>query len=70
MKRFPDQPAHPERLCWGCDRYCASNDMLCGNGSVRTPHPVELFGPDWAEEAPTTTPVDGLPVPPQGVPHG
>ena len=21
--------------------------MLCGNGSERTPHPAELFGPDW-----------------------
>jgi len=23
--------------------------MMCGNGSVRTPHPAELFGDDWAE---------------------
>jgi hypothetical protein len=23
--------------------------MMCGNGSVRTPHPVELFGDDWNE---------------------
>lgn len=22
--------------------------MLCGNGSERTQHPAELFGPDWA----------------------
>lgn len=46
---FPDHPAHPERLCWGCDRYCAARDMQCGNGSVRTPHPSELFGDDWRE---------------------
>jgi hypothetical protein len=52
VKKFPEQPAHPERLCWGCDRYCASTDMLCGNGSVRTPHPIELFGPDWAAPRP------------------
>lgn len=59
-KRFPDNPPHPERNCWGCDRYCAANGMLCGNGSERTQHPAELFGPDWAqwqasEEAPRHT---------------
>ena len=48
-KRFPDAPAHPERTCWGCDRFCSSKSMLCGNGSVRTPHPAELFGDDWRE---------------------
>lgn len=48
-KKFPEQPAHPERNCWGCDRYCASNAMLCGNGSERTQHPVELFGLEWAK---------------------
>ena len=53
-KRFPANPPHPERNCWGCDRYCAANSMLCGNGSERTQHPAELFGPDWAAwEAPT-----------------
>lgn len=46
---FPDKPAHPERVCWGCDRYCAARDMQCGNGSVRTPHPSELFGDDWRQ---------------------
>ena len=46
-KRFPIHPAHPERNCWGCERYCASDAMLCGNGSERTQHPVELFGEDW-----------------------
>jgi hypothetical protein len=48
-KRFPLHPMHPERVCWGCDRYCAADSMQCGNGSVRTPHPAELFGDDWAE---------------------
>lgn len=42
-------PAHPERICWGCDRYCAANDLVCGNGTIRTPHPSELFGEDWLE---------------------
>ena len=43
-KRFPIQPAHPERNCWGCDRYCASDAMLCGNGSERTQHPSRPLG--------------------------
>ena len=58
-KRFPEHPAHPERLCWGCDRYCASSEMLCGNGSVRTPHPVELFGDDWNSTGQITPADDG-----------
>lgn len=52
-KRFPVNPPHPERNCWGCDRYCAADGLLCGNGSERTQHPAELFGSDWAAwEAP------------------
>lgn len=46
-KRFPSRPSHPERLCWGCDRYCPAQSLACGNGSERTQHPVELFGDDW-----------------------
>lgn len=46
-KRFPINPPHPERNCWGCDRYCARDALQCGNGSERTQHPAELFGPDW-----------------------
>lgn len=46
-KRFPVHPAHPERICWGCDRYCPADAMQCGNGSLATPHPSELFGEDW-----------------------
>lgn len=48
-KKFPMRPANPERICWGCDRYCAVHDMLCGNGTIPTPHPSELFGDDWME---------------------
>ena len=48
-KKFPTHPKHPERVCWGCDRYCAANDMACGNGSERTAHPVEWFGEDWLD---------------------
>lgn len=51
-KKFPTLPAHPERTCWGCDRYCATTALACGNGSERTPHPSELFGADWMAWAP------------------
>lgn len=40
-------PAHPERVCWGCDRFCPADDLRCGNGAERAPHPAELFGDDW-----------------------
>ena len=42
-------PKHPERVCWGCDQYCAADDLRCGNGTIRTQHPSELFGEDWLE---------------------
>ena len=48
-KKFPIHPANPERNCWGCDKYCASNAMMCGNGSDRTQHPFELFGENWQD---------------------
>ena len=48
-KKFPIHPAHPERICWGCDKYCPVDFMNCGNGSDRAQHPVELFGNDWLE---------------------
>jgi hypothetical protein len=47
IKKFPIHPPHPERICWGCDKYCPADAMMCGNGSVVTPHPSELFGADW-----------------------
>ena len=43
------RPAHPERVCWGCDKYCPADDLACGNGTIRTAHPCELFGDDWLE---------------------
>lgn len=63
-KKFPNAPPHPERVCWGCDLYCLAKDMRCGNGSDRTPHPVELFGEDWAqwgqeEDEPPPAPLPG-----------
>ncbi len=45
--RFPLNPPHPERICWGCDKYCAAHDLQCGNGSGRCQHPCEIFGEDW-----------------------
>jgi hypothetical protein len=44
-KKFPIHPANPERICWGCDKFCATDAMACAN--ERSPHPVELFGDDW-----------------------
>lgn len=49
MARIPLTPRNPERICWGCDKYCPADDLACGNGTIRTPHPVELFGEDWVE---------------------
>lgn len=46
-KKFPLNPKHPERTCWGCDKYCAADALLCGNGSGRTEHPAEIMGEDW-----------------------
>ena len=50
-KKFPLNPPHPERICWGCDKYCPADDLACGNGTIRTQHPCELFGEDWLEWA-------------------
>ncbi len=46
-KQFPLHPTHPERICWGCDRYCPASSLACGNGSDRTMHPAEMLGDDW-----------------------
>lgn len=49
LPKFPIHPKHPERICWGCDKFCPADDLRCGNGTIRAPHPVELFGNDWWE---------------------
>jgi len=67
-KKFPDHPKNPERICWGCDAYCAASDMRCGNGSDRTPHPAELFGDDWRHWEPPLAPPDPDRLPPVIVP--
>ena len=60
-KKFPNLPANPERICWGCDQFCAIEAMACAN--ERSPHPAELFGEDWLawgdrQLAPVATPID------------
>lgn len=47
MKKFPLSPKHPDRICWGCDKYCPAADLQCGNGSERIQHPIETDGPEW-----------------------
>lgn len=49
-KKFPLHPKHPERICWGCDKYCPADSLICGNGSDRTEHPMEALGEDWYKE--------------------
>ena len=46
-KKFPIAPKNPERICWGCDKYCKEADLQCGNGSERIQHPIELDGQYW-----------------------
>ncbi|HWR35709.1 MAG TPA: DUF3079 domain-containing protein [Clostridia bacterium] len=49
MSKIPLHPKYPERVCWGCDKFCPADSLNCGNGTVRTQHPAELFGEDWLE---------------------
>jgi hypothetical protein len=59
MSKRPLRPSHPERICWGCDKYCPADDLGCANGTIRTPHPCELFGDDWLEWSLDATPSGG-----------
>lgn len=67
MTKIALHPKNPERICWGCDKYCAADDLACGNGTIRTPHPIELLGDDWLEwsEQRTTTEEDAATAPPE-----
>jgi len=40
-------PKHPERICWGCEKLCPANHLMCRE--TRAAHPIELFGDDWWE---------------------
>jgi Protein of unknown function (DUF3079) len=51
MAKLPLHPANPDRICWGCDKFCPAESLACGNGTIRTQHPAELFGEDWLEWA-------------------
>lgn len=66
MSKISTRPAHPERICWGCDKYCPADELACGNGTIRTLHPCELFGDDWLEWATDrpSTPSEGGDRPP------
>jgi hypothetical protein len=44
------KPAHPERICWGCEKHCPAGDLACGEDKMRAPHPTE-FWPDGDEAA-------------------
>ena len=48
-RKVPLHPKNPESICWGCDKYCPAESLACGNGTIRTLHPSELFGDDWIE---------------------
>jgi hypothetical protein len=51
MAKIPLHPKNPDRVCWGCDKFCPAESLACGNGTVRTQHPAELFGEDWLDWA-------------------
>lgn len=59
MKKSLEHPSHPERICWGCSRFCPADDLACGNGTIRTQHPCELFGDDWLDWADRRRPTAG-----------
>ena len=66
MAKPPLAPKHPERICWGCDKYCPADDLACGNGTIRTLHPCELLGDDWLEWSGerTSARTDAIPISP------
>jgi hypothetical protein len=65
--KIPLHPVHPERICWGCEKYCSADDLRCGNGTVRTMHPLELFGDDWdADPAPGSDASESVAATPTG----
>lgn len=48
---LPLHPLQPERLCWGCNRYCPAFARRCAGETARTPHPIEVLGEDWYKQA-------------------
>jgi hypothetical protein len=56
----PLYPKHPERVCWGCDKFCPAAELACGNGTIRTMHPIELLGEDWLEPSGTAAKPEAL----------
>jgi len=60
VARLPLTPKNPDRVCWGCDKFCPADDMRCGNGTIRCPHPIEIFGDDWVKEVRAAVPPAAL----------
>jgi hypothetical protein len=50
-------PKHPERICWGCEKLCPANHLMCRE--TRAAHPLELFGDDWWKAANALPPESG-----------
>jgi len=48
-QEVPPQSLAPGTYLLGCDRYCPSDSLACGNGADRTMHPSESLGDDWYE---------------------
>ena len=42
-------PRYPDRICWGCGRYCPAHDLACRED--RVPHPIEPFGYETRDAA-------------------
>lgn len=70
VKRSLLQPRHPERVCWGCDRFCSAADLGCGNGKDRVQHPVEVLGDDWQLAFPDLAEPAGGQAPSSAAPPG
>jgi hypothetical protein len=59
MKEALVHPKHPERICWGCKRYCPANDLACRE--ERLAHPIEFYGYDWLSFEDASTEADPAP---------
>jgi Protein of unknown function (DUF3079) len=45
----PFAARQPGASLLGLQQVLPGDDLACGNGTIRTPHPCELFGDDWLE---------------------
>jgi hypothetical protein len=42
MGQLPLKPANPERVCWGCDKYCPADDLAAA--TVRSGRRIRASG--------------------------